>query len=199
MALIRITRWWDGTVLHELESEDLRAAVVALVARYANLDGANLVGANLFGANLRDANLRGANLRDANLGDANLGGANLRGADLRGANLGGANLGGANLRDANLRDAKHLASAKALRLPTGETWDEYLTETVPALLTAGGQSLESFGPHFQCHDWTNCPMAHAFGVADLSGVPVLLRPRAQQFIQFFDAGQIPWPLPTKAA
>jgi hypothetical protein len=27
-------------------------------------------------------------------------------------------------------------------------------------------------------------------------VPVLLRPRAEQFIQFFDAKLIPWPLPT---
>jgi hypothetical protein len=32
----------------------------------------------------------------------------------------------------------------------------------------------------------------------VDGVPMLLRPRAEQFIQFFDAKQIPWPLPTKA-
>ena len=129
------------------------------------------------GANLRDANLRGANLR----------GATLWGANLRGANLWGANLWGANLRGAN-----------HLRLPTGETWAEYLTETVPALLTAAGKSLDSFAPHWKCHTWENCPMAHAFSTPDLSGVPRLLQPRAEQFIQFFDAGQIPWPLPTKA-
>lgn len=40
-------------------------------------------------------------------------------------------------------------------------------------------------------------MAHAFGAHNLSGVPVLLRPRAEQFIQFFDAKLIPWPLPTR--
>jgi hypothetical protein len=83
-------------------------------------------------------------------------------------------------------------------LPTGETWDEYLTETVPALLTAGGKTLDSFAEHFACHSWNNCPMAHAFNTHGLEGVPLLLRPRAEQFIQFFDAEQIPWPLPTKA-
>src|SRR5258706_15022550 len=91
---------------------------------------------------------------------------------------------GANLRGANLGDAENL------RLPTGETWDEYLTETVPALLTSGGKSLESFTEHWQCHDWTNCPIAHAFDAPDLSGVPMLLRPRAEQFIQLFDSKQI---------
>lgn len=67
---------------------------------------------------------------------------------------------------------------------------------MPALLTAGGKSLESFAEHWQCHTWNNCPVAHAFDTRDLSGVPPLLRPRAEQFIQFFDAGLIPWPLPT---
>lgn len=99
----------------------------------------------------------------------------------------------ANLSRADLKDAKDL------RLPTGETWEEYLTETVPALLTAGGKALESFAESFSCHEWANCPMAHAFDTHDLSGVPLLLRPRAEQFIQLFDAKQIPWPLPTKAA
>ena len=128
---------------------------------------------------------------------AHLTDANLRGADLRGADLRGADLTGADLRDANLRDA-NLTGAKDLRLPTGETWDEYLAVTVPALLTAGGKSLESFAAHWDCHDWNNCPMAHAFDVHEIGQVPILLRPRAEQFIQFFDAKQIPWPLPTKA-
>ena len=112
------------------------------------------------------------------------------------ANLTGANLTDANLTDANLRDA-NLGGAKNLRLPTGETWEEYLTETVPELLQAGGKELASFAEHWDCHEWTNCPMAHAFDAPDLSEVPILLRPRAEQFIQFFDAQQIPWPLPTK--
>ena len=107
-------------------------------------------------------------------------------------NLRNADLTDADLTGANLRNANHL------RLPTGETWDEYLTDTVPALLTAGGKDLASFAEHWLCHDWTNCPIAHAFDAPDLSQVPVLLRPRAKQFIQIFDAHQIPWPLPTKA-
>ena len=37
MAMIRITRWWDGMVLHELESTDLRSAVVTLVEQRADL------------------------------------------------------------------------------------------------------------------------------------------------------------------
>ena len=209
---MKIVEWLDpSTILWEGEAGSIKEAVYAALRSGANLRGANLrgadlvganlVGANLRGANLGDANLRGANLRGANLRGADLVGANLRDADLRGANLRdanlrGANLGDANLRGANLRDA-NLRDAKNLRLPTGETWAEYLTETVPALLTAGGKSLDSFAPHFACHTWDNCPMAHAFAAPDLSGVPLLLRPRAEQFIQFFDARQIPWPLPTK--
>jgi uncharacterized protein YjbI with pentapeptide repeats len=188
MSEIQIVTWYDAnTVLWKGEAEDLRAAVIAAVASDANLQYANL----------QDANLQGANLQYANLQDANLQGANLQYANLQDANLQGAKLQGANLQYANLQDAK-LQDAKDLRLPTGETWHEYLTETVPALLTAGGQPLESFAEHFACHSWENCPMAHAFNTHDLSGVPVLLRPRAEQFIQFFDAKQIPWPLPTKA-
>ena len=140
--LIKITRWWDGTTLHELESTDLRTAVIELVGK--------------------SADLRDADLRDADL----------RGADLRGA--------------------KNIAQAKNLRLPTGEMWDEYLRDVVPALLTAGGKTLESFQGHWQCHTWDNCPMAHAHSTSNLEGVPALLRPRAVQFIQFFDGRQIPW-------
>ena len=98
---------------------------------------------------------------------------------------------GANLVGANLGDAKNM------RLPTGETWDEYLSITVPALLTAGGKSLESFAEHWQCHTWDNCPMAHAFDVKSPGDVPLLFRPRAEQFIQFYDSGQILWPLPNQ--
>src|SRR3990167_6638363 len=110
MTLIRITRWWDGTTLHEVEATDTRDALQKLVLRGANLTGANLTGANLRGAILTDANLRGANLTDANLRGANLTDANLTGAiltdaNLRGANLTDANLTGAILTDANLRGA----------------------------------------------------------------------------------------------
>lgn len=99
------------------------------------------------------------------------------GADLRSADLGGAQM--------------------SARIETGETWHEYLTEVVPAFLTAGGKTLESCAEHFNCHDWTNCPTAHAFSTHDLSGVPMLLRPRAEQFIRYFDCGLITWPLPVR--
>ena len=95
----------------------------------------------------------------------------------------------ANMSGADLRWA---------RLPTGETWEEHLAQTLPALLVAGGQPLESFAESWQRHSWENCPMHHAFGAADISGVPMLLRPRAEQFIYFFDHGLIPWPLPVPA-
>ena len=133
----------------------------------------------------------------ADLRYADLAGVNLTGAVLTGAFLTGVNLTGAVLRHAKLTGAV-LMGAKNLRLPTGETWEDYLTETVPALLTAGGKELQSFRDHWQCHAWPNCPIAYAFYADELSQVPSLLRSRAIQFIQFFDADLIPWPLPTKA-
>jgi hypothetical protein len=155
---------WNGTVLFTKKADSLKEAVEAAVAK----------GADLSGANLRFANLSGADLSGANLSGADLSGANLSGANLRFANLSGANLRGANL-------------------PTGEVWEEYLAEVVPALLTAGGKPLASFTEYWKCHQWTNCPMAHAFDVHELTDVPALLRPRAEQFIQFFDARLIPLP------
>ena len=112
-----------------------------------------------------------ADLRDANLRGANLSGAYLRGADLRGADLGGATM------------------------PGGETWEEYLSEVVPALLVAGGHPLAEVATEraWACHDWANCPMAGAFDAHSVDDVPLLHRPRAVEFIQFFDARLIPRP------
>ena len=98
------------------------------------------------------------------------------------ADLSGADLSGANVPP----DA----------LVTGETWREYLAEVVPALLVAGGKSLDTFAPHFNCHSWDNCPIAYAFDTRGLDGVPILLRRRADEFIRLFDSHLIPWPLPT---
>ena len=105
-----------------------------------------------------------------------LGGANLRGANLRGAYLSGAYLGGATM-------------------PGGETWEEYLSEVVPALLVAGGHPLAEVATEraWACHDWANCPMAGAFDAHSVDDVPLLHRPRAVEFIQFFDARLIPRP------
>jgi len=117
---------------------------------------------------------------------ANLSYANLSAANLRAANLSAADLSAANLSDANL------SAAKNMKLPTGETWADYLSQTVPALLTAGGRPLSEVATaeHWNCHDWGNCPMAAAFGVSRIDDVPILYRPRAEQFVRLFDANQI---------
>ena len=95
-------------------------------------------------------------------------GKSLRGANLRSANLSGADLSGADL-------------------DTGESWEEYLATVVPALCTDGGVPLAEVATHFECHSWSNCPMAAAFQCGGIEGVPVLFRPRAEQFIRVFDA------------
>ena len=194
-----VSRWNTDTILWEGVAGSVKEAVYAALNSSANLSSADLSGADLSsadlsGADLRSADLSGANLSGADLSGADLSSADLNSADLRSADLSGANLSGADLSGADLSSAD-LNSAKNVRLPTGETWNEYLSVVVPALLTAGGKSLESFAQHFTCHTWDNCPMAHAFDGHTLADVPILLRPRAEQFIQLFDAGQIPWPLP----
>jgi hypothetical protein len=163
----------------------------------ANLQGANLQGAYLQGADLQGANLQGAYLQGADLQGANLQGANLRGAylqdaDLQGADLQGANLQGANLRGANLRGANLQDDT---RMPHGETWGEYLEFVVPQLCMAGGKPLAAVAcdEHWKCNSWDNCPMAAAFDVNSEDQVPILLRPRVREFVQFFDAGLIPMP------
>ena len=176
----------------DLRDADLRNANLRDAdLRGANLRGADLRGADLEGADLRDADLEGADLRDADLRDANLRDADLRDANLRRAVLGGADLGGADLGGADLGGA----DLEGANLPTGETWEAYLAEVVPALLTAGGRTLRQVldSGAWQCHDWDNCPVAVAFGVRGLDGVPALHRPRAAQFVQLFDNGLIPQP------
>jgi uncharacterized protein YjbI with pentapeptide repeats len=145
-------------------------------------------------ADLSGADLSGADLSGADLSGANLSGANLYGADLYGANLSGANLYGANLSGANLYGANRKMDPTT-RIETGETWKQYVEEVVPAFLRAGGRTLaEVVGEGWECHSWDNCPTAVAFSCHNLSGVPLLLRPRAEQFIRYFDARLIPNPL-----
>ncbi len=136
------------------------------------------------GAFWSEADLSTAILRGAIMRGAILSGADLRGADLSEADLSAAILRGADLSEANLSEAV---------LDTGETLDEYVKDVLPALLTAGGKPLADIAnsQHWDCHDWTNCPMAAAFGVSTESAIPALYRPRARQFIQLFDAKLIP--------
>ena len=134
----------------------------------ADLSRADLSGADLDGANFSRVDLSGSDLRGATLWKANLWRADLRGAHLSGADFSGA------------------------ILPTGETWEAYCAEVVPALLAAGGHLVSPEA--WNCHDWQNCPMAEAFGVSSPDDTPLLYRPRIAQFTQFFDAGLLSAPV-----
>jgi hypothetical protein len=92
-------------------------------------------------------------------------------------------------------------------MPNGETFEQYLAEVVPALLTAGGHALADIATpeHWSCHSWIRedgvcCPMAAAFGITSDSEGPRLLQPRIREFVHLFDAGLIPMPIiPTTEA
>ena len=137
--LIQIKKWVDGSVLHAIEADNLKAAVEMLILKSADLSGANLSGADLYRANLPGANLSRANLPGANLYRADLPGADLSEADLSGAdlseadlyraNLYRANLSGANLSEANLYRA-NLSGAKGI--------SKYLTTPLYMLLDQTG-------------------------------------------------------------
>jgi hypothetical protein len=147
-------------------------------------------------ANLSGANLSGANLSGANLSRANLSGANLSGANLSRANLSGADLSGADLSRANLSGAKEFNDAL---IGPGIKWSAYVAEVVPALLVAGGKTLEAVAEHWDCHTWENCPIAFAFDAPTLNCVPALYRREAELFINLFDAKLIPNPCAPKEA
>ena len=142
------------------------------------------------GADLQEADLRGTNLQEANLQGANLRGANLHGADLRGANLRGANLHAANLPGANLRGA----NLRGATLPTGEQFEQWIQTSLAVLYQAGGVPLAVVADAWNCHSWDNCPMAVAFGVHGIQGIPVKWQAQAAQFVLLFDAGLIQPPV-----
>jgi hypothetical protein len=152
----------------------------------ASLDGASLVGASLDGASLVRASLDGARLVGARLVRARLDRARLVGASLVRASLDGASLDGASLDGASLVRAS---------LEPKLTWEQYLSDVVPALLTAGGKTLAEVLATgcWRCHTWDNCPMHAAFGIKTSDEGPVLLRPRIKEFVRFFDSGLIPEP------
>jgi len=73
-------------------------------------------------------------------------------------------------------------------LPTGETFEQYLTDVVPGYLASGGKQLADAPSNvWECHDWSNCPTAWAFTCNQADDVPILLWPRRDQFIQMWDA------------
>jgi len=189
---------------------------LGLAVQWAVKERANLRGAKLRGVDLREVDLREADLREADLFGAYLCGVDLREADLRGADLcwanlrdaylhraklRGADLSGASLRGAKLCGAKNIDS---MVMPDGLTFAEYKRDVVPALLTAGGKTLDEIreAGAWDCHEWSNCPMHVAFGVyhtTEMVGPFAIYRQRADEFIQFFDAGLIPAPWEPVAA
>jgi hypothetical protein len=146
-------------------------------------------------ADLSGADLSEADLSEADLSEAALRGVDLSGVDLSGVDLSGANMRGANMREANMREAKNIDS---MVMPDGLTFADYKRDVVPALLTAGGKTLDEIreAGAWDCHEWSNCPMHVAFGVnhaSEMVGPFAIYRQRAEEFIQFFDAGLIPAP------
>ncbi len=67
---VQIKNRFNGAVLFEAETEDLKSAVEKAVDSDADLSGAYLSGADLSGADLSGAYLSGAYLRDADLSGA---------------------------------------------------------------------------------------------------------------------------------
>jgi hypothetical protein len=192
----KITNRFTGSVIFTAKIEATEDTPISIKLGLA-VKKAVEARAYLADANLADANLAGANLAGAYLAGANLAGANLEDANLAGANLAGAYLADANLADANLAGA-YLAGAKDIpdfTMPDGLKFSQYKREVVPALLTAGGKTLDEIKESgcWDCHDWTNCPMAHAFNVRTIEEIPPLYRARAKEFIQFFDSRLLPAP------
>ena len=169
--------------------------------RGASLNWADLRGVDLSGADLPEAQLCWADLSGAKLCGANLNWTDLRGVHLRGVDLREADLSGVHLSDADLTGAKNIDS---MVMPDGLTFAEYKRDVVPALLTAGGKTLDEIreAGAWDCHEWSNCPMHVAFGVnntSEIVGPFAIYRQRADEFIQFFDAGLIPAPWEPVAA
>jgi hypothetical protein len=103
-----------------------------------------------------------------------------------------ADLRNANLSYADLRNAKNIGD---FTMTDGLKFSQYLSDVVPALLTAGGKTLKDVvdSGAWDCHSWTNCPMAFAFGIKSTEDAPPLLRARVDEFVRLFDAKLIPKP------
>ena len=173
--------------------EQHRLWVVGQGGSRADLSGADLSGADLRSADLSGADLSGADLSGADLSGADLRSADLRSADLSGADLWSANLSGADLSGADLRSADlRSADLSGADLPGGQKLEQYIAE-LPALLCAGGKTIEDVAVAWNCNSWTNCPMHVAFGANSLSDVPEAYRAQAATFIALFDGGHIPRP------
>jgi hypothetical protein len=84
---------------------------------------------------------------------------------------------------------------KLIIAPVAREAEDFLLEKLIPLLRAGGKFDEAMKPeHWQCHEWTNCPMAACFGVNSEDQVPAKWRADAKQFVRLFDLGLISRPI-----
>ena len=120
MSIIEI-KHRNGTILHTIEADSIKAAVEELNLRGADLSGADLSGADLSGANLIRADLSGADMRATDLSGTDLSGADLSGADLGGAYLSGTELSGTDLSGATYDDG--IPFTKIPVMISGLTWN----------------------------------------------------------------------------
>ncbi len=96
-------------------------------------------------------------------------------------------------REPRRREPRRRRSSRRREPPSRVVWEDYLTQLVPALLTAGGRSLAEVATPtvWGCHSWSNCPMHAAFGADGIAEVPPLYRAEANLFVRLFDAQLIP--------
>lgn len=147
------------------------------------------VGSDFTGATLADSILRSAILSRSKFVDSNL-----RNVDFRSANLTDADFTGADMRGFKFDSKTIVKGIKLSRANlTGESWETYLSDRVPELLTSGGRSLKEISRAWECHEWTRCPIAMAFNIHDPSDAPRRLRKRVNEFVQLYDLGLIPKP------
>jgi hypothetical protein len=172
----------------QIKGQDLEDAIFI----HTCLANADLSSTNLKRALMTGADLCGSNLYQTDFTEAGLQRVNLHYAHLDRTNLTNADLCNANIENAGLTNS---IITMGCRLPSGHSWETYLTTIVPALLKAGGRTINEILDlgAWNCHDWANCPAAVAFGVNQLSRIPLLYQKMVQEFILFFDAGLIPEP------
>jgi hypothetical protein len=72
---------------------------------------------------------------------------------------------------------------------------EYMSgDRLTALLTGGGKTVAEVAKHWNCHDWSNCPMHAAFGALCISDVPAKFQADAALFVSLFDDKLISCPV-----
>lgn len=151
----------------------------------ASFRGASLVRATFINCDLHDTSFNNADLRAAYICECRMSPV-FHKTDLRGARI---------VSRLDSRPMFSNCQFDGSTDITGETWATYTQKVVPALLTAGGKTLEEVvgSGCWDCHSWDNCPLHVAFGAKELAELPLLLQARASQFLWLFDQGLIPQP------